>query len=239
MLRGLHNWLTERLQLRETICAALLILLPLLPGCPGFIPLPLVPLGGPGPPECPDMPSLTWMVPDTQGQANLLGQRQIFVEGMYAPDAQIIGPQRYAKDCWTNAGLNLNTLREAVSRASAQAGWVEFNVPQGDRFMLRFEVNRQELSFLIIPLRKYSAIVVISYTLSRGDREEPIWKEQISTERVIEYGFAASFGLAAAPPHVGSSSPHTAVIEGAVTDNLRLLVKKFKGAAEHYSGATR
>jgi hypothetical protein len=191
------------------------------------------------PPHCPDPPSVAWMVPKIEGQPDQLRERRMSVQGTYAPKAEItmsaqgtyapareIKPHYVEGDCWTTAGIPLAILTEAVSTALANAGLVQFvGGPEGSKYMLQFEVERQSLIYTSQDpdLGSCTATVDVSYSvLSVGGGKAPIWKGEITGKHTIQYGSAT--GLR----NYGSTSKESAAIEGAVATNLSVLINKLK-----------
>ncbi len=166
------------------------------------------------------------MVPKIKGQPEQLSDRRMSVQGRYAPKAEVMGPRYgppYGRDCWTTAGVPLETLTEAVSSALSHAGLVQF-AAEGGIYVLQFELEWQSLTYTFhsLGLGSCTATVVVSYSVSVSDRKAPIWKEEITGEHTIEYGSAA------AQRNYGSRSKEAAAIEAAVATNLRVLIGKLK-----------
>lgn len=220
--------------------AFILLLLLLSPGLVAWVGIPAPSLVSPGcigglgvkglhhTPQCPSHPSVAWMVPKMEGQlGNPNEGRKMRVQGSFASQAEISG-LRYETNCWTTAGLDVNTLTEAMSTALAYAGLARFfDRSEGDTCTLQYEVKQQRLTRDFDSCkRNYSAAIVVSYSIwSRG--EAPIWHEEITGEYVVA-GQLEACGLKKAPRDFGSSSDETAAMEGAVANNLEVLIKKLR-----------
>ena len=185
-------------------------------------------------PPCPNLPSVVRMVPKIEGQPDQLCGRRMSVQGIYAPKAEItmsaqgifapvheIRPHYEGGDCWTTAGLSLDTLTEALSTALAHAGLIQVVAsPEGSKYMLHFEVERQSLTFTSDDsgMRNCTATIDMSYIVSVNNRKDAIWKEKIT----------GMYTVTEAPHIYGPRSMEAAAIEGAVAANLSVLINKLK-----------